>query len=99
MKKGNLLIKNASELVTCSGSMAKYGEDMKNIHTIKNGAVVIENGIIKAVDTTEEILKIYNEKDYEVIDASNRCVLPGFVDSHTHFVFGGYFIINIRYYC
>lgn len=90
MKKKDLLIKNASELVTCSGFNAKYGEEMKNIYTIKNGAVVIEGGIIKAVNTTEEILKTYNEEDYEVIDASNKCVLPGFVDSHTHFIFGGY---------
>jgi imidazolonepropionase len=28
--------------------------------------------------------------DYQVIDASGKSVLPGFVDSHTHFVFGGY---------
>ncbi|MBU3188188.1 imidazolonepropionase [Clostridium bowmanii] len=90
MKKGNMLIKNASQLVTCSGSKAKCGEEMKNLHTIENGALVIEDGIIKAVNTTQEILKIYNEEDYEVIDASNKCVLPGFVDSHTHFIFGGY---------
>ncbi|MBU3172555.1 imidazolonepropionase [Clostridium estertheticum] len=90
MIKKDLLIINAAELVTCSGFKAKYGEEMKNIHTIKNGAVVIEGGIIKAVNTTEEILKTYNEEDFEVIDASNKCVLPGFVDSHTHFIFGGY---------
>ena len=36
---------------------------MRNIHIIKNGAVVIEGGIIKAVNTTEEILKTYNEED------------------------------------
>lgn len=28
--------------------------------------------------------------DYLEVDASGRALLPGFVDSHTHFVFGGY---------
>jgi len=88
--KGNLLIKNASELVTCSGFEAKSGSEMSNLHVILDGAVVIEEGIIKAVGKTEDILKAYDESKYEVIDASGKAVLPGFVDSHTHFVFGGY---------
>lgn len=90
MKKGSLLIKNAAELVTCSGFQAKKGKEMSALHVIQNGAVVIEDGIIKAVGTTGELLKQYNEADYEVIDAAGKAVLPGFVDSHTHLIFGGY---------
>lgn len=86
----NMIIKNASEVVTCSGFKAKQGKDMQNIGVIENGAVVIKNGIIKDVGDSKAILERVNEKDYEVIDASNKAVLPGFVDSHTHFIFGGY---------
>ncbi|RKD32931.1 imidazolonepropionase [Thermohalobacter berrensis] len=88
--EGNLIIKNANELVTCSGFKAKQGKEMSDLKIIYDGAVVIEDGIIKEVGKTEEILDKYNENDYEVIDAKDKAVLPGFVDSHTHFVFGGY---------
>lgn len=85
-----LIIKNASELITCKGNGPKFGKEMSNIGLIKNGAVVIENGNIADVDETDKILKKYNEKEYKVIDAKNKAVLPGFVDPHTHFIFGGY---------
>ncbi len=90
MKNGRMLIKNAAELVTCSGFEAKAGEKMSALDIIIDGAVVIEDGIIKAVGTTEEILRDYDEQNYEVCDAAQKAVLPGFVDPHTHFVFGGY---------
>ena len=88
MKK--MIIINANELVTCSGFKAKSGAEMSELGIIENGAVVIEDGIIKAVGKTSDILKEYDETKYEVIDATNKAVLPGFVDPHTHFVFGGY---------
>lgn len=92
---GNLLIKNASELLTCSGFKAKAGKEMADLHIIEGGAVVIEEGIITAVGTTEKILSEFDESElkengFDIIDASNKAVLPGFVDPHTHFVFGGY---------
>lgn len=90
MKNKNILIKNASEVVTCKGFKEKKGKEMNNLHIIYDGTVAIEDGIIKAVGSTEEILKTINEEKYEVIDASGKAILPGFVDSHTHLVFGGY---------
>lgn len=90
MKKGNVIIKNATELVTCKGFKAKKGNEMNELHIINDGAVIIEEGIIKAVGTTEEVLKEVDENNYEVFDASGKTVMPGFVDSHTHLVFGGY---------
>lgn len=85
-----LIIKNATELVTCRGNAPKHGKEMSKIGLIKNGAIVVENGIIRDVGYTSDILSKYDEKEYDIIDASNKAVLPGFIDSHTHFIFGGY---------
>lgn len=94
MKTGNLLIKNITELVTCSGKAPKFGTEMKDVKLIRDGAVLIEDGIIKAVGNSFEIVKEFNsisdKSKYEIINGENKCVLPGFIDSHTHFIFGGY---------
>ena len=84
-----IIIKNASELVTCKGKSPKHGKDMSDIGLINNGCVVIENDII--VDAGGmDILKNYDEREYHIINAQNKAVLPGFIDSHTHLIFGGY---------
>lgn len=88
MKK--LIIKNASELVTCRGKAPKKGSDMSDIGIIYNGSVVIEDGIIIDVDEASNISSRYDESEYEIIDAAEKAVLPGFIDSHTHLIFGGY---------
>lgn len=87
---GNLVIKNAAELVTCCGFAAKHGKEMAELHLIQDGALIIENGIITKVGKTEEVLNDFDQPGFHEIDASGKAVLPGFVDSHTHFVFGGY---------
>ncbi|MBU5592942.1 imidazolonepropionase [Clostridium sp. MSJ-4] len=88
--KDKVIIKNASEVVTCTGFKEKKGEAMKDIGVIYNASIIIENEIIKAVGATEEILKDIDESQYEVISAEGKTILPGFVDPHTHFIFGGY---------
>ena len=88
--KGNMIIKNATQLVTCSGFKARQGKAMSDLHVIDDGAAVIENGVITAVGKTKEVLKEFDETGFNAIDATGKAVLPGFIDSHTHFVFGGY---------
>ena len=87
---GNLIIHNAGELVTVGGKSARRGRDMSRLGIISGGAVKITDGIISAVGTTAEIMSLPPAPEYSVIDAGGHSVLPGFVDSHTHFVFGGY---------
>lgn len=85
-----LMIIHAAEIATPIGKTAVSGSAMNQLKVIHDGAVVIEEGIIQAVGTTESILKSFDPSLYSVINATNQSLVPGFVDSHTHFVFGGY---------
>ena len=85
-----LLLKNAAELVTCRGKAPKTGAAMSDIGLIHDGALWVEDGVIRRVGTTAEVLAGLDVKDAEVIDAKERCVLPGFIDPHTHFLFAGH---------
>lgn len=87
---GNIIIKNTSELVTCSGFRAKKGSEMADLHIIPNGGLVIEDGKISFVGKTSDLPAPPDLERFDVLDATGKAVLPGFVDSHTHFVFGGY---------
>jgi len=82
-------IRNAAELVTCRGAAPKKGAETADIGLIKNGGVLIHDDVIFAVGTTEELDKLADDS-YELVDATGKTVMPGFVDSHTHFIFGGY---------
>lgn len=90
MKQGNIIIKNAAQLVTCSGFSAKKGKEMSDLGLIENGTVIITDGQIEFVGQDADCPPLTDYPDHEVIDASGKAVLPGFVDSHTHFIFGGY---------
>lgn len=85
----NYIFKNASELVTPLGTSLKKGEAMRELQFIENGCVITEGDRIKAVGGPE-ILEGIDETRYEVIDCTGRTLMPGLVDSHTHFIFGGY---------
>ena len=71
---GNLIIKNASELVTCSGFKPKKGKEMAELHVIPNGAIIIKEGNIETVGTTEKIDAELNKSvsdlsGFDIIDA------------------------------
>jgi imidazolonepropionase len=78
-----ILIKNAAQIVTASGSAPKTGASMRDIDVIRNADILIKN---------DKILKIGRNivaKNAEIINAKNMIVMPGFVDAHTHLIFSG----------
>ena len=90
MGKGNLIIKDAAELITCSSFEAKKGQEMSRLDIIYDGTLVIEKGIITGAGKAEEVLSGLDLSSFDIIEAAGKAVLPGFIDPHTHFVFGGY---------
>jgi len=87
----DLFIQNISQLVTVAGASQrpKTLHSMDEIGIIKDGAVVIRDGNFVDIGTTKRLKKKYHSKDEKIIDAAGKVVLPGFVDSHTHAIFGG----------
>lgn len=89
----NLYIKHAT-IVTPIGREAVKGEGMRHLNVIEDGAILIKDGVIRYVGNSNPLRQIYSlfghGATFREINASGRVVLPGFVDSHTHAVFGGF---------
>lgn len=84
-----LLIKNIGTLQTPVGSFKHGGEKQAENVKIKNAAILVDGGRIKAI-AADGRLPEGAEGAEEVIDAGGRLVTPGLIDCHTHMVFGGY---------
>ncbi|MBD8027002.1 imidazolonepropionase [Ureibacillus sp. Re31] len=86
-------IKHAAQLATLASDVKgpRTKEGMSDLGVIEDGSLWIEDGIIQAVGTTEELEKRYSERlhEAEIVNAMNHLVTPGLVDPHTHVVYGG----------
>lgn len=84
MKTDNLIITGA-RIITPLGFKARKGREMNELYD-NEGTIEITKGKITYVGPDRPLLP----EGYKVIHARGRVVLPGFVDSHTHLVFGGF---------
>ncbi len=84
----DLLIEHAAQVVTVAGPGPRRGKDMADIGVIADGAVAIAGERIVAVGPSREVRGLAGPQT-QVIDATGRVVMPGFVDAHTHLVFAG----------
>jgi imidazolonepropionase len=84
----SLVVLHASQLVTLGGpARPRIGKEMQELAIIADGGMLIHNGLISAVGSSDEIEK--KASDAQIVNAAGRIVLPGFVDAHTHLVFAG----------
>jgi imidazolonepropionase len=80
---------NIGELATPKGSSPRFGSQMSEICVIKDAAILIDVETIVWAGPKAD-MPLLEGPPPEIIDAKEQSVVPGFVDSHTHFVFGGY---------
>lgn len=73
----SLVIDNIGQLVTCDPEL---GEGPLGV--VRDAALVLEESLVTAIERPGATAD-------ERLDAGGRCVIPGFVDSHTHLIFAG----------
>jgi len=84
-----LAVVNCSQLVTLAGpARPRVGAELRELSIIANGGMFVRDGLIERVGSRDEI-ELLIDSETEVVDALGKVVLPGFVDAHTHPVFGG----------
>ncbi len=86
---GNLKIKNVT-IVTPEGKEALKGDHMGELKVVKDGYIIITEGTISYAGPMHDAPATRPDEHYEEIDAHGNVALPGFVDSHTHLIFGGF---------
>jgi len=87
-----LLIKNIGQVVTLRGGPApRCGGSMSELGIIENGAILVQAERIVWVGPTRDLRPRELSARYQTFDGKglDLVALPGFVDSHTHPIFGG----------
>jgi len=75
------LITNIGQLVTNDPA-----HDGTKLGIILNAAMLVEDGVVAWVGPNSDAPTHHIKK---TIDAQGRCVIPGYVDSHSHLIFAG----------
>lgn len=80
---------HAAQLVTLAGpKRPRVGGEMSDLAIVQNGGMLIHDGRVMQTRSSDEIKKAL-PAGAQIVDATGKVVLPGFVDAHAHPVFAG----------
>lgn len=83
------LFRNANIYTGRDNGSPLSGENQGRVRHIPSGAMLVYDGCIVAIGTIQEVeQEIPPGTTLETIGCGGRCVIPGFVDPHTHMCFG-----------
>lgn len=94
----DLLVADIGELATPLGVEARRGDTMREISVVHDAAVLVLGGDVayagpsSGLEAAARELELDSDTlaDIPRLEAGGRAVVPGFIDSHTHFIFAGY---------
>ena len=73
-------------MLTLRGRAPRRGKSLSDLGIVKDGALLIREGVIVAVGARADVESLPESRSAEKLDVGGRVVLPGFVDSHTHLI-------------
>jgi len=93
--EGRIVVTNIGELATPLGTTALKGAGMGSLRRVKEAVIVVEDGLIvhagpRDDEECRKALDAARRRATPVVDAQGKACVPGFVDSHSHFLFAGF---------
>jgi len=84
----SLLVRGAHQVATPTGNGARLETELAALTIYPDAVVRCENGRIAFIGEEDEQRRRFGEPD-DILETDGGCVLPGFVDPHTHPVWAG----------
>lgn len=82
------LFRNARIVTPEDPGVPLRGADQGKVREIEGGALLCRHGLVEQVGPEEQVRQAAGSLEiHEEIDLGGRCVIPGFVDPHTHLCF------------
>jgi imidazolonepropionase len=84
------LFRNANIFTPNDPGVPLAGKRQRDVLHIPRGAICTRDGMIEAIGHEQDVLATLSALDVDVeVNCGGYCVIPGFVDAHTHMCFAG----------
>ena len=92
-----LVIRHCRQLISCAGPAPRRGPEQAALEIVADGALAVADGrILFAGRSTVHDAAVTLAAGAQILDRPDLSIVPGFVDAHTHAVFAGNRLDELR---